>query len=331
MTQDAESVSVPPDFERAAVAMFRYQSVHCIVYRDFLAALGWDHSRCSSVSTWDEVCSAPFLPVEAFKSRTVQTGDFQPEVVFTSSGTTGQQPSKHGVASLQAYLVNAQHAFEQAYGPVSEYAWLCLLPGYTERSGSSLVAMAEHFVQQSPHPESGFFLREPLDLLKALTALEKRKQPTVLLGVTFALLDFCEWLPFPLDVRHTLVMETGGMKGRRAEPTRAQVHATIQQALGVAQVHSEYGMTELMSQAYAQRDGLYTPSITLAVLPRNPDNPLERGELRRTCGLNVVDLANVHSCGFLALQDVGRVYPDGVFEVLGRFDAAEVRGCSLMS
>jgi hypothetical protein len=320
-----------PETERAAVALFQHQSEHCAVYRTYLDSVGWDRDRCAQVTSAQALREVPFLPVEAFKSRGVQTGSYEPVQFFTSSGTTGQVPSRHAVESLEAYRAHARQCFEWKYGPVEEYAWLCLLPGYLERTGSSLVDMAQSFVDASPHAENGFFLNDYLSLLQALTALEKRGQKTVVLGVTFALLDWAEWMPFPLQFKHTLIMETGGMKGRRVEPTRAQVHHALKEAFGVPQIHSEYGMTELFSQAYALQDGLYQPPPSLVVWPRDPEDPFSPGPYRRTAALNVMDLANVHSCAFLALQDLGRVYEDGVFEVLGRFDAAEVRGCSLLA
>jgi phenylacetate-coenzyme A ligase PaaK-like adenylate-forming protein len=320
-----------PEIERMAVALFRHQSQHCAVYREYLQSLGWDAQRCAAVSTEADLKTVPFLPVEAFKTREVQTGSFDPVHVFTSSGTTGQTPSRHLVAHLDAYRTQTRQCFEWKYGPVEDYAWLFLLPGYLERTGSSLVDMANYFMTCSPHPENGFFLNDYLSLLQSLTALEKRGQKTVVLGVTFALLDWAEWMPFPLQLKNTLLMETGGMKGRRAEPTRAQVHQQLKEAFGVPEIHSEYGMTELFSQAYAQRDGLYSPPPSLLVWPRDPEDPFAFGPYQRTAALNVIDLANVHSCAFLALQDLGRVYEDGVFEVVGRFDAAEIRGCSLLA
>lgn len=320
-----------PEIERTAVALFRHQSEHCAVYREYLEHVGWDRARCASVSSAEDLRTVPFLPVEAFKTRTVQTGAYEPVHFFTSSGTTGQTPARHAVASLEAYRAHARQCFEWKYGPVEDYAWLFVLPGYLERTGSSLVDMAQSFAEASSHPENGFFLNDYLSLLQALTALEKRGQKTIVLGVTFGLLDWAEWMPFPLQLKNTLIMETGGMKGRRTEPTRAQVHHTLKAAFGVPEIHSEYGMTELFSQAYALRDGLYAPPPSLIVWPRDPEDPFAPGAYRRTAALNMIDLANVHSCAFLALQDLGRVYEDGVFEVVGRFDAAEIRGCSLLA
>jgi len=235
------------------------------------------------------------------------------------------------VASTDAYLRNAQVCFEHFYGPVDQYAWLCLLPSYMEREGSSLIAMAEHFVKQSPAEESGFFLKGLDELRYRLETLELNGVPTVILGVTFALLDWAESLEKPLSLKSTLIMETGGMKGRRIEPVREAVHAQLQQAFGVDRIHSEYGMTELMSQAYSFGEGRFIPPPQMRVLPRSPENPLEWAALESHAALNIVDLANADSCAFLATADLGKVFGNGSFEVLGRLEGSDLRGCSLMT
>jgi len=319
---------VHPEFERVALAVFRYQATHNPVYAEWVRLQGFDTARIEAVDRLEDV---PFLPIEAFKTRQVRTGTWEPEATFTSSGTTGQTPSRHDVARLEAYLRNTEAGFAYFYGPPSNYAWLCLLPSYLERQGSSLVAMAQHFVQQSPAGESGFFLKGLDELRFRLETLEANGVPTVILGVTFALLDWAESLPKPLALKHSIIMETGGMKGRRVEPSRAEVHQTLKNAFGLSQIHSEYGMTELLSQAYSQADGRFHCPPSMRVLPRDLEAPRMLAPLEARCGINVVDLANADSCAFIATEDAGRVFADGSFEVLGRLEGAELRGCSLMA
>ena len=319
---------VHPEFEKVALELFRYQARHNPVYGEWVTLQGFDAAKIASVSSLDEV---PFLPIEAFKTREVRTGTWEPEATFTSSGTSGQIPSRHDVARLEAYLRNAEASFAYFYGPPSNYAWLCLLPSYLEREGSSLVTMAQHFVQQSPAGESGFFLKGLDELRFRLETLEANGVPTVLLGVTFALLDWAESLPKPMPLKHSIIMETGGMKGRRVEPSRSEVHQTLQNAFGLDRIHSEYGMTELLSQAYSQGEGRFRCPPSMCVVPRDLEAPRLRAALESRCGLNVIDLANADSCAFIATEDAGRVFADGSFEVLGRLESAELRGCTLMA
>ena len=319
---------VHPEFEKVALELFRYQARHNPVYGEWVTLQGFDDAKIASVSSLDGI---PFLPIEAFKTREVRTGQWEPEATFTSSGTSGQIPSRHDVARLEAYLRNAEASFAYFYGPPSNYAWLCLLPSYLEREGSSLVTMAQHFVQQSPADESGFFLKGLDELRFRLETLEANGVPTVILGVTFALLDWAESLPKPMPLKHSIIMETGGMKGRRIEPSRAEVHQTLQNAFGMDRIHSEYGMTELLSQAYSQGEGRFRCPPSMCVVPRDLEAPLLHTALESRCGLNVIDLANADSCAFIATEDAGRVFADGSFEVLGRLESAELRGCTLMA
>jgi len=319
---------VHPEFEKVALELFRYQARHNPVYGEWVTLQGFDAAKIASVSSLDEI---PFLPIEAFKTREVRTGTWEPEATFTSSGTSGQIPSRHDVARLEAYLRNAEASFAYFYGPPSNYAWLCLLPSYLEREGSSLVTMAQHFVQQSPASESGFFLKGLDELRFRLETLEANGVPTVLLGVTFALLDWAESLPKPMPLKHSIIMETGGMKGRRIEPSRTEVHQTLQNAFGMDRIHSEYGMTELLSQAYSQGEGRFRCPPSMCVVPRDLEAPLLHAALESRCGLNFIDLANADSCAFIATEDAGRVFADGSFEVLGRLESAELRGCTLMA
>ena len=315
-------------FEDVALRLFRYQAQHNPVYGTWLQHLGMDLARQEAVTSLIDV---PFLPIETFKTQEVKTGTFEPGAIYTSSGTTGQTPSRHLVAHPEAYLKNAQACFEHFYGPVDQYAWLCLLPSYMEREGSSLIAMAEHFVKQSPVEESGFFLHGLDELRYRLETLELNGVPTIILGVTFALLDWAESLEKPLSLKSTIIMETGGMKGRRVEPVREEVHATLQAAFGLECIHSEYGMTELLSQAYSFGLGRYVPPPQLRILPRSPENPLDWAPLGSHAALNCVDLANAESCAFIATADLGKVFENGTFEVLGRMEGSDLRGCSLLT
>jgi hypothetical protein len=258
----------------------------------------------------------------------VQSGDWEAETVFTSSGTTGQQPSRHFVRDRGFYLRNARRGFEGLYGPVADWCVLALLPSYLERRGSSLVAMADHFIQLSHRPESGFFLHDLDRLAEVLQDCRAVGKKTLLLGVSFALLDFAE--RHAMDLGGVVVMETGGMKGRRREMTRGELHALLKAAFRLDAIHSEYGMTELLSQAYAPGDGLFRPAPTLRFLATELQDPFQPVGPGRTGILNAVDLANLDTCAFIATEDLGRVHADGRFEVLGRADAAEMRGCNLL-
>jgi len=307
--------------EPLALDIFRFQYDNNPVYRAYSDALGL---RPGIVRTLTEI---PFLPVSFFKTHPVRTLEFTPEAIFRSSGTTGTGGSRHEVKDLGLYEKSFGAAFELFYGPVKDWCVIGLLPAYLERSDSSLVLMVDRLIKDSGHPDSGFYLYEHEVLFNALKRLEARGQKTLLIGVTFALLDFAE--KYSMQLRHTVVMETGGMKGRRKEITRAELHATLMEGLGVATVHAEYGMTELLSQAYSAGHGLFRCPPWMKVLPRAEDDPLDTG-LHGEGILNVIDLANLYSCSFLATEDMGRVYGDGSFEVVGRVDNSDIRGCSLM-
>ena len=259
-----------PEFERVALAVFRYQATQTRFTRNGVRLQGFDTARIEAVDAWR---TFRFCRLKRLKRVKCAPALWEPEATFTSSGTTGQTPSRHDVARLEAYLRNTEAGFAYFYGPPSNYAWLCLLPSYLERQGSSLVAMAQHFVQQSPAGESGFFLKGLDELRFRLETLEANGVPTVILGVTFALLDWAESLPKALALKHSIIMETGGMKGRRVEPSRAEVHQTLKNAFGLAQIHSEYGMTELLSQAYSQAEGRFHCPPSMRVLPRDLEAP----------------------------------------------------------
>lgn len=304
-------------FEPFAKAVFAYQSANNPLYSSYLELLGPKANL-----------PYPFLPISFFKTHSVKTGAWEAETEFTSSGTSGQTPSRHLVRHLDFYLQNSRRGFAQYYGDPSEWAILALLPSYLERGGSSLVAMADFFIQGSRHPESGFFLNDFEQLKTALNVCKSKDRKTLLLGVSFALLDFAAQCP--MDLQGVTVMETGGMKGRRKELTRLELHNTLKAAFNLDTVHSEYGMTELFSQAYAQGGSLFRPSHSMRVVATELNDPFCLLPSGRTGVLNIIDLANFDTGSFIQTEDLGRVFPDGSFEVLGRADAAEIRGCNLM-
>ena len=311
----------PADFTPRALELFQFQFAHNPLYRRYAETLGVNPA---AVARLEDI---PFLPVSFFKTHAVRTSDFIPETVFTSSGTTGMVSSRHEVKDLDLYKASFRAAFEQFYGPVGDWCVIGLLPSYLERTSSSLVVMVNDLIEQSGHPQSGFYLYEHEALLRVLQQLEARGQKTLLIGVTFALLDFAE--KYSMSLRHTVIMETGGMKGRRRELTRGELHAFLAGRLGVETIHAEYGMTELLSQAYSPGQGLFTCPSWMRMLVRTEDDPLEV-QLQGEGILNVIDLANRWSCAFLATDDVGRIFPDGRFEVSGRVDNSDIRGCSLL-
>lgn len=307
-------------FETVALQVFQYQVQHNPLYAHFVRLL-----NRPVPARLEEI---PFLPIQFFKTHTVQCGTWDPVTVFTSSATTGQVPSQHRVRDLQAYLDNTRKGFMPFYGDPSDWCVLALLPSYLERSGSSLVAMADNWIRHSRYAESGFFLHNFEQLAERLQKCREKNMPTLLLGVSFALLDFAE--QFPVNLSGITIMETGGMKGRRRELTREALHKVLCEAFQVEKIHSEYGMTELLSQAYAQGGSRFMPAATLSAVATEINDPFCPVAPGRPGVLNLIDLANVDTCSFIATEDVGRVYADHTFEVLGRLDVAELRGCNLM-
>ena len=301
------------EFRRAALELFRYQSTHCAPYRLYLQMLGIDPAEGV------EVEQIPFLPIEVFKSQKVYCGPEEPEVCFTSSATTGMTPSKHYMASLGDYEVAFTAAYEQFYEGMPIYA---LLPCYLEREGSSLVYMVDRLIARYG---GGFFLDNHAALVEALN---NDPRPKILLGVSYALLDLAEeGVRLPVN---TIVMETGGMKGRRKELSKSELHAVLCNAFGVGEIHSEYGMAELTSQAYSSGGGVFKAPAWLRVVVRDVNNPLRMLSAGQRGGVNIIDLANRYSCAFLQTQDMGRVWPDGTFELEGRISGADIRGCNLL-
>jgi phenylacetate-coenzyme A ligase PaaK-like adenylate-forming protein len=316
-------LSVQEDgFQPLALNIFRRQYAANPVYRNWVNAL---RIEVEAVCTLTDI---PFLPVSFFKNHQIISGAFHAETVFESSGTTTSVNSKHFVKSLLLYEQSFIKGFTQFYGNPTNWCIIGLLPSYLERNGSSLTYMVQQLITLSGHKESGFYLYDFKSLAATLQSLEERKQKTLLIGVTFALLDFAE--EFPIKLKYTTIMETGGMKGRRREMVRDEVHTVLKKSFQVAAIHSEYGMTELLSQGYSSGHGIFNTVPWMKVLVRDEDDPLLVTEKGRGV-INVIDLANVHSCSFIATDDAGRIFEDGSFEVLGRRDNSDIRGCSLMA
>ncbi|WP_139923122.1 acyl transferase [Hymenobacter sp. DG01] len=313
--------------EAAALQLFAYQARHCPPYRAYLAALGCQPDQVQRLA------DIPFLPIEFFKTHEVRTdgAEWEPQEVFLSSGTTQQQRSHHYVRDPQLYRQHAARIFEHYYGPLSGWTVLALLPSYLEQGQSSLVAMVDYFAQVSGQRQPAFFLHDHAALLAALReAKQDTSRRVLLMGVSYALLDLAaEYAGDPALLGLT-VLETGGMKGRRREMIREELHAELQQAFGPAGIHSEYGMTELLGQAYSFGDGRFHAPPQLQVLLRDPSDPFSVSATRASGAINVIDLANVDSCAFIETKDLARMHPDGSFEVLGRLDNSDIRGCNQM-
>ncbi|XOD67675.1 MAG: acyl transferase [Flavobacteriales bacterium Tduv] len=306
-----------------ALKVFHYQAHHNIIYKKYLQLLRRNPEDV------DRVEDIPFLPISFFKTHTVWSGpETSPEIIFTSSGTTGSQ-SRHHVAHLNVYVESSRRGFEHFYGPIKDWAVLALLPSYLERNGSSLIYLAADLIERSSRSDSGFFLYDHQALSEVLKRRELEGKKTLLLGVSFALLDFSEKHPMPL--RNTVVMETGGMKGRRQEMIREALHAELLEAFNLKSIHSEYGMTELLSQAYSKGDGLFETPPWMQIYVYDLEDPLTLLKSEHTGGVNVIDLANYRSCSFIATEDLGKITDKGRFQILGRFDFSDLRGCNLMA
>jgi hypothetical protein len=315
-------------FTETAFDVFRFQYECNAVYQQFCNIIKKTPATISSVE------QIPFLPVQFFKSKQIKAGNFDEALYFESSGTTGSVNSRHFVKDVAVYEESFLKGFELQYGKINEWCIIGLLPSYLERGNSSLVYMVDKLVKLSRHAASGFYLYDHDKLKAALEENEKAGTKTLLIGVTYALLDFAE--ASPMQLNHTVVMETGGMKGRREELSRGQVHAILKKQFGLQQVHSEYGMTELLSQAYSQANGIFYCPPWMKILVRNEDDPFEIRSLpdenKAFAGgaINIIDLANVYSCSFIATDDAGKIYKDGSFEITGRLDNSDIRGCGLM-
>jgi phenylacetate-coenzyme A ligase PaaK-like adenylate-forming protein len=315
------SIQSAADFAQCCLAVFRFQAQHCPVYREYLRALDIHPQEISAVA------QIPCLPIAFFKTRTIVSSPQPAQLLFTSSGTTGTQPSRHFVTDVAVYEQSFLTGFRRFYGPPSDYTLLALLPSYLEREGSSLVYMVERLMAQSA-PGSGFYLHDFAALHRKLQQLQLQQKQVLLMGVSYALLDFAE--QYPVRFPELIVMETGGMKGRREELPKQELHRRLERGFGVEGIHSEYGMTELLSQAYSCGAGIFRTPPWMQVRIRDRRDPFVPAPTGATGGVNVIDLANVFSCAFIETQDLGKVYPDNSFEILGRFAQSDIRGCNLM-
>ena len=319
---DIFSISSQKQFEKIALKVFRHQYENNQVYREFCELLKTDSHKVKSVE------QIPFLPIQFFKSHNVVSNTDAVEAVFTSSGTTGTITSKHLVTDASIYEESYRKGFSEFYGNIEDYVVLALLPSYLEREGSSLIFMVEDLIKRSNQPESGFYLHNHDELIKKLIELDQAGQNVILIGVTYALLDLIEKQQF--NLKHTIIMETGGMKGKRKEMIREELHQQLCEGFGVSSIHSEYGMTELLSQAYSLGEGVFECPSWIQILIRDTEDALTYISQGKTGGINVIDLANINSCSFIATQDLGKKNPNNSFEVLGRFDNSDIRGCNLM-
>ncbi|MGL2987482.1 acyl transferase [Flavobacterium sp. RSSA_27] len=326
---DLFSISNQKQFEKIALKTFRYQYENNLVYQEFCNLL---HTDVQKVKTLQQI---PFLPIQFFKSHAVVSNNEAPQAIFTSSGTTGMTTSQHLVTDITLYEESYRRGFSQFYGNIENYVVLALLPSYLEREGSSLIYMVEDLIRLSNQPESGFYLNNHDELIKKMMELHQAEKNVILIGVTYALLDLIEYsksIAFPLWGLggSTIIMETGGMKGKRKEMIREELHQQLCAGFGVSSIHSEYGMTELLSQAYSLGEGIFECPSWMQILIRDTEDALSYIANGKTGGINVIDLANRNSCSFIATQDLGKKYPNNSFEVLGRFDHSDIRGCNLM-
>lgn len=322
MKEQIFNIQAPQEFTRIALEVFKHQFKNNKVYRSFCDLL---YIHPSDVKKVEEI---PFLPIQFFKSRKVISSLDEIEETFISSGTTGSVTSKHFVTDINLYKKSYLKGFEHFYGNIEEYVVLALLPNYLERKGSSLVFMVDDLIAKSKNSESGFYLDNVDELAKKLIYLDKKGKKILLIGVSFALLDLVEKQQFNLN--NTTIMETGGMKGRRKELIRAELHQLLQKGFQVPEIHSEYGMTELLSQAYSKENGIFETPPWMQILTRDTEDALTILEKGKTGGINVIDLANYNSCSFIATQDLGKIHKNRTFEIIGRFDTSDIRGCNLM-
>ncbi len=320
--KDYFEIKTEEDFNQHCLDTYRFQSQHCKVYRDYIRLLGKDKT---SIRHFSDI---PFMPIEFFKTQQVIADGMNAEVTFSSSGTTGMVTSKHLVADVDVYEQTFRRIFADFYGPLSDIAVLALLPSYLERNGSSLIYMVDDLMKQSKQPESNYFLYNHQELYDTLILLKNKGTKTILFGVTYALLDFIENYAF--EFPELIIMETGGMKGKRKEMVKQEIHQLLEKAFAVNGIHSEYGMTELLSQGYSAGKGIFRLPKWMKILIRDTNDPLSLIPPHKTGGINVIDLANRYSCSFIATQDLGKVYQDGSFEILGRFDQSDIRGCNLL-
>jgi len=322
-TEAIFNIKTEKQFSSLALEVFKFQFENNKVYRSFCDLL---NKHPSDVKTVEDI---PFLPIQFFKTHKILSSKKPIIQTFESSGTTGSTTSKHYVTNISLYENSFRKCFQNFYENIEDYVVLALLPSYLERNNSSLIYMVNDMISKSNQPENGFYLNNFEDLKEVLFKLEKNKKQTILIGVSFALLDFIE--TFQFNLKNTIVMETGGMKGRRKELIREDLHKKLKKGFGVDVIHSEYGMTELLSQAYSKGNSIFKTPPWMKVLTRDIEDALTINSYGKTGGINIIDLANVNSCAFISTQDLGRVYSDGSFEVIGRFDNSDIRGCNLMT
>lgn len=321
-TNDIFTISSQKQFEKIALKVFRFQYENNLVYQEFCDLLKTNPQKVKSLH------QIPFLPIQFFKSHNVVSNHNPIQVTFTSSGTTGTITSRHLVTDVSIYEESYRKGFSQFYGNIEDYVVLALLPSYLEREGSSLIYMVEDLIQLTNNSDSGFYLNNHDELIQKLIDLDQAGQNVIMIGVTYALLDLIEKRTFQLQ--HTIIMETGGMKGKRKEMIREELHKQLCEGFGVTAIHSEYGMTELLSQAYSLGNGVFECPSWMQIHIRDTEDALTYIQDGKTGGINVIDLANINSCSFIATQDLGKKYPNTTFEVLGRFDNSDIRGCNLM-
>lgn len=310
------------NFDRHALEVFRFQAKNNVLYKKYLNLL---HIDISAIKELEQI---PFLPIQFFKTHKILSTINKVQKIFLSSGTTGMSQSKHYITNIQLYENSYLKGFQRFYGNIEDYIILALLPNYLERKGSSLVYMVDDLIQKSNSTKSGFYLNNLENLSNKLTDLDKKNKKILLIGVSFALLDLIEFKKF--NLKNTIVMETGGMKGKRKELVKEELHQMLCKGFGVEMIHSEYGMTELLSQGYSKGDGIFKTPPWMKILIRDTEDALTILPQNRTGGINVIDLANINSCSFIATQDLGKIHPDCTFEILGRFDNSDIRGCNLM-
>ena len=322
MDKNIFNISSENDFTKVALDVFKYQFENNKTYRSFCDLLNVHPSDINLLA------QIPFLPIQFFKSRKIVSSNDEIQEIFTSSGTTGSITSQHFVTDIELYKESYLNGFAHFYGDIKDYVVLALLPNYLERNGSSLVFMVNDLIRKTNQSESGFYLHNLDELTQKLIKLDKNGQKIILIGVSFALLDLIEKYQFSL--KNTIIMETGGMKGRRKELVRAELHEVLKNGFGVAKIHSEYGMTELLSQAYSVGNGIFKTPPWMKILIRDTEDALTILPNQKPGGINIVDLANYNSCSFIATQDLGKINENGTFEIIGRFDNADIRGCNLM-
>ena len=322
MDKNIFNISSENDFTKVALDVFKYQFENNKTYRSFCDLL---NVHPSDINLLEQI---PFLPIQFFKSRKIVSSNDEIQEIFTSSGTTGSITSQHFVTDIELYKESYLNGFAHFYGDIKDYVVLALLPSYLERNGSSLVFMVNDLIRKTNQSESGFYLHNLDELTQKLIKLDKNGQKIILIGVSFALLDLIEKYQFSL--KNTIIMETGGMKGRRKELVRAELHEVLKNGFGVAKIHSEYGMTELLSQAYSDANGIFKTPPWMKILIRDTEDALTILPNQKPGGINIVDLANYNSCSFIATQDLGKINENGTFEIIGRFDNADIRGCNLM-